>query len=232
MAIDVNKMKNQLVVSCQPVTDGPMDRVDIVVAMARSAEIAGAGAVRIEGVENVRQVSESLEIPVIGIVKRDLDDSPVRITPFLHDVEDLIAAGASIVAVDATARQRPVQVAELYKLARQSGVLLMADCSSLADGIAAADMGFDFIGTTLSGYTDETADQPMERPDLELIAALAERGYRVMAEGRTRTPAHAAAALKAGAFAVTVGSAITRVEHITGWYNAALAEVINARTSV
>ncbi|MEQ0582083.1 N-acetylmannosamine-6-phosphate 2-epimerase (plasmid) [Pantoea dispersa] len=231
MTLDVNKLKNQLVVSCQPVTDGPMDHVDIVVAMARSAELAGAGAVRIEGVENVKQVSKSLEIPVIGIVKRDLDDSPVRITPFLQDVVDLIAAGASIIAVDATDRQRPVPVTELYKLGRQSNVLLMADCSSLKDGIAAAEMGFDFIGTTLSGYTDETADQPMDRPDLELISALAARGYRVMAEGRTRTPAHAAAALKAGAFAVTVGSAITRVEHITDWYKAALADVIKGRTT-
>lgn len=226
MAIDVNKLKNQLVVSCQPVTDGPMDRADIVVAMARSAELAGAGAVRIEGVENVRQVAKALEIPVIGIVKRDLDDSPVRITPFLHDVSELLGAGASVVAIDATDRKRPVPLAELYAVARQSGVLLMADCSTLADGIAAAEMGFDLIGTTLSGYTEETADQPMERPDLELIRALADRGYRVMAEGRTRTPDHAAAALKAGAFAVTVGSAITRVEHITEWYNAALAEVI------
>lgn len=226
MPIDINKLKNQLVISCQPVTDGPMDRVDIVVAMARSAELAGAGAVRIEGVENVRQVSRSLEIPVIGIVKRDLEDSAVRITPFLDDVSELVGAGASIVAIDATARKRPVPVAELYQLARQSGVLIMADCATLADGVAAAEMGFDLIGTTLSGYTDETADQPMDRPDLELIAALAGKGYCVMAEGRTRTPAHAAAALKAGAFAVTVGSAITRVEHITAWYQDALDAVI------
>ncbi|MCI1030875.1 N-acetylmannosamine-6-phosphate 2-epimerase [Raoultella terrigena] len=231
MAIDINRLKDRLVVSCQPVTDGPMDRTDIVVAMARSAERAGAGAVRIEGVDNVRQVSRHLDIPVIGIVKRDLEDSPVRITPFLNDVSALIAAGASIIAIDATARPRPVAVAELYRLARQSGVLVMADCSTLAEGIAAAELGFDLIGTTLSGYTAETSDQPMEHPDLELIAQLAGRGYRVMAEGRTRTPAHAAAALQAGAFAVTVGSAITRVEHITEWYNSALAAVVHGRTS-
>lgn len=231
MAIDINRLKDRLVVSCQPVTDGPMDRTDIVVAMARSAERAGAGAVRIEGVDNVRQVSRHLDIPVIGIVKRDLDDSPVRITPFLNDVSALIAAGASIIAIDATARPRPVALAELYRLARQSGVLVMADCSTLAEGIAAAELGFDLIGTTLSGYTAGTSDQPMEHPDLELIAQLAGRGYRVMAEGRTRTPAHAAAALQAGAFAVTVGSAITRVEHITEWYNSALAAVVHGRTS-
>ncbi|CAI0842538.1 putative N-acetylmannosamine-6-phosphate 2-epimerase [Buttiauxella sp. A2-C2_NF] len=230
MAIDINRLKDQLIVSCQPVTDGPMDSTDIVVAMARSAELAGAGAVRIEGVDNVRQVSRYLDIPVIGIVKRDLDDSPVRITPFLNDVSALIVAGASVIAIDATDRTRPVPIAELYQLARQSGVLVMADCSTLAEGIAAAELGFDLIGTTLSGYTEETTSQPMDRPDIELISELAERGYLVMAEGRTRTPTHAAAALKAGAFAVTVGSAITRVEHITEWYNSALAEVINGRT--
>jgi N-acylglucosamine-6-phosphate 2-epimerase len=105
----------------------------------------------------------------------------------------------------------------------------MADCATLTEGIVAAELGCDLIGTTLSGYTEDTADQPMDRPDYELISALAEQGYRVMAEGRTRTPSHAAAALKAGAFAVTVGSAITRVEHITEWYSSALADVVYGR---
>lgn len=225
--IEINTLKNQLVVSCQPVTDGPMDQVDIVVAMARSAEMAGASAVRIEGVKNVQQVARHIDIPIIGIVKRDLSDSPVRITPYLEDVSALANAGASIIAIDATHRIRPVPLVNLYNLARELGVLVMADCANLEDGIAAAKLGCDFIGTTLSGYTDETANQPMERPDLELIAALAERHYRVMAEGRIRTPEQAVAALNAGAFAVTVGSAITRVEHITEWYSTALSDTIN-----
>ncbi|WP_052118314.1 N-acetylmannosamine-6-phosphate 2-epimerase [Erwinia oleae] len=220
--IDINQLKNRLVVSCQPVTDGPMDHVDIVVAMAKSAEAAGASAVRIEGVENVRQVAKNLHIPIIGIVKRDLDDFPVRITPFIADITALAGAGADIVAFDATRRARPVSVEELYQHARRLGLRVMADCATLDDGINAAALGCDFIGSTLSGYTAETVDQPMHRPDLELIGALAKRGCRVMAEGRIREPAQAAAALQAGAFAVTVGSAITRIEHITEWYRSAL----------
>ncbi|QKJ86285.1 N-acetylmannosamine-6-phosphate 2-epimerase [Paramixta manurensis] len=229
--IEINQLKNQLIVSCQPVTDGPMDHVDIVVAMAKSAEMAGASAVRIEGVENVRQVAKNLHIPIIGIVKRDLPDSPVRITPWLEDVSALAGAGASIIAFDATHRTRPVPIEALYQQARRLGVLIMADCATLADGIAAAALGCDFIGSTLSGYTEETADQPMERPDLELISAFAARGYRVMAEGRIRDPGQAVAALQAGAFAVTVGSAITRIEHITEWYRSALAEAARGRAS-
>lgn len=221
--MNLSGLEHQLVVSCQPVSLGPMDHPDIVVAMAKSAELAGAGAVRIEGINNIRQVARNLHIPIIGIVKRDLPDSPVRISPFLQDITDLAAAGASIVAFDATHRVRPVPVEELYRRARALKLTIMADCATLAEGIAAAQLGCDLIGTTLSGYTEETAGQPMHRPDLELIAALAARGYRVMAEGRIREPAQAAAALEAGAFAVTVGSAITRVEHITEWYLSALA---------
>ncbi|WP_413721298.1 N-acetylmannosamine-6-phosphate 2-epimerase [Sodalis sp. RH24] len=220
----LNELKHRLVVSCQPVTGGPMDRPEIIVAMAQSAQSAGAAAVRIEGVENVRRVAAALTIPVIGIVKRDLIDSPVRITPFIADVEDLARAGASIIAFDATDRVRPVPVAELYRAARACQRLIMADCACLADGVAAAGLGCDLIGTTLSGYTAGTADQPMARPDLALIAALAARGYNVMAEGRIRTQDHAAAALAQGAFAVTVGSAVTRVEHITQWFIEALAQ--------
>ena len=186
---------------------------------------------RIEGIRNVQQVAKNLHIPIIGIVKRDLPDSPVRISPFLQDIRDLAAAGAGIVAFDATRRKRPVPVAELYRQARELKLLIMADCATLDDGIAAAELGCDLIGSTLSGYTDETADQPMHRPDLELISALAGRGYRVMAEGRIREPSQAAAALEAGAFAVTVGSAITRVEHITEWYLSALAGAAQRRTA-
>ena len=43
-----------------------------------------------------------------------------------------------------------------------------------------------------------------------------------MAEGRVNTPELAALAMAAGADAVTVGSALTRLEHVTGWFAEAI----------
>lgn len=212
-------LKNGLIVSCQPVPGSPMDRQDIIVAMAAAAVHAGAAGVRIEGVENVRAVVAAIPgVIVIGIVKRDLDDSPVRITPFLQDVQDLIAAGAAVIAFDGTARQRPVAVQDLLALVKAAGRIAMADCSTLEDGQFCQALGCELIGTTMSGYTAETADVPADQPNLGLITQLQQGGAQVVAEGRIRTAAEAAAALQAGAYCVTVGSAITRIEHITAWF--------------
>jgi len=210
-----------LIVSCQPVPGSPLDKPEIVAAMALAAEQAGAVALRIDGVENLRATLSRVRGPVIGIIKRDLDDSPVRITPYLEDIDALVQAGADIIAVDGTERERPVPVSMLVARIHQHNRVAMADCSSLKDGLACHSLGVEIIGTTLSGYT--TAYTPDE-PDLELVKALTETGCRVNAEGRYNTPAQAAEAMRRGAWAVTVGSAITRLEHICQWYNAALKE--------
>lgn len=211
-----------LIVSCQPVPGSPLDKPAIVAAMAQAAEQAGAVALRIEGVENLKATREVVSIPIIGILKRDLDDSPVRITPYLADVDALARAGANIIAVDGTARIRPEPVEALIARIHHHGLLVMADCSSLDDGLACQHGGAEIIGTTLSGYT--TAQTP-ETPDLPLVKALSDNGCRVIAEGRYNTPHQAALAMQHGAWAVTVGSAITRLEHICQWYNAALKKV-------
>ena len=212
-----------LVVSCQPVPGGPLDRDDFVLAMAQAAAASGARALRIEGAARVRLVSASQPLPVIGIVKRDLPDSAVRITPWLEDVDALCRAGAAVVAVDATERLRPVSVAMLFERIRAHGCRAMADCATLAEGLAARDLGFDWVGSTLSGYTEATACADDAPPDWALVRALRTHGCRVVAEGRIRTPAEAARALAEGAHAVTVGSAITRVEHVTAWFVSAMA---------
>lgn len=211
-----------LVVSCQSLPGSAMDRTDIVVAMAQAAVDGGAVALRIEGVANVRAVAAAVRVPVIGIVKRDLQDSPVRITPFVQDVQDLAAAGARIIAFDATHRVRPASVQALRDAVHAAGCVAMADCATDADGLAAWALGCELIGTTLSGYTEETAHLSGEEPDFGLVERLARVGCRVVAEGRLRTPAQAAQALRSGAFGVTVGSAITRIEHITEWFAHAL----------
>src|SRR4051794_39193883 len=133
----IAELAGGLVVSCQPVPGGPFDTIEGVLAFARAASSAGARALRIEGAENVAAVAEALDLPIIGLIKRDLPDSPVRITPFLEDVAALAAAGAAVIAVDATDRPRPMPVGALLNTARAAGALAMADCATLADAEAA-----------------------------------------------------------------------------------------------
>ena len=210
-----------LIVSCQPVPGSPLDKPDIVAAMALAAVQAGAVAVRIEGIENLKATRPLISVPIIGIVKRDLSDSPVRITPYLDDVDALAQAGADIIAFDGTDRVRPTAVAEIIARIHHHQRLAMADCSSQQDAADCHRLGADIIGTTLSGYTTDVVPQ---EPDLARVAALSAKGYRVIAEGRYNSPALAAQAMRHGAWSVTVGSAITRLEHICQWYRDAIVE--------
>lgn len=212
-----------LIVSCQPVPGSPMDRPEIVAAMAQAAEQADAVAVRIEGIANLRAARPLLTVPVIGIIKRDLPDSPVRITPFLEDVDALVEAGADIIAFDGTDRVRPITREAIVVRIHHHQRLAMADCASLEDGRYCQRLGAELIGSTLSGYL--TPDTPND-PDLALVRALSDAGCRVIAEGRYNSPALAALAMQHGAWAVTVGSAITRLEHICQWFNDAMREAV------
>ena len=53
----VSRLRGKLVVSCQPVPDGPLDTVEAIVAYALAAEAAGAAGLRIEGASNVAAVA-------------------------------------------------------------------------------------------------------------------------------------------------------------------------------
>ncbi|WP_108648994.1 N-acetylmannosamine-6-phosphate 2-epimerase [Dongshaea marina] len=214
-------LKHGLITSCQPIEQGPMDDPEIIGAMAQAAVAGGSRALRIEGVNNVRLVKELVSVPIIGIVKRDLPQSPVRITPLLEDVAALAGAGADIIAYDATLRSRPVSPQALLAEIHRQGKPAMADCSDLSDGMSAWQSGADLIGTTLSGYTQ---GHPPVAPDLELVRKLALAGCKVVAEGRYNTPELASEALMHGAFCVTVGSAITRIEHICQWFCLQMSE--------
>jgi putative N-acetylmannosamine-6-phosphate epimerase len=218
-SVDLSALSRQLVVSCQPVPDGPMDRADIIVALALAALAGGARGLRIESVRYVEAVRAATRAPIIGLVKRDLADSPVRITPMPNDARALARAGADIVAFDATRRSRPAGVADLVGAIHAEGALAMADCADAADGAQALAAGADIVGSTLSGYTG--GPEPVD-PDIELVRDLRRLTPFVVAEGRIRTPDQAAAALRAGAFCVVVGSAITRPEHVTSWFAEAL----------
>lgn len=210
------RVQNGLIVSCQPVDNGPMDNDETVMRLASAAIAGGADGLRIEGAPRVARVREALpQALIIGIVKRDLPDSPVRITPFLSDVEALALAGADIIAVDATARPRPAPLNALVDAIHGHGRIAMADCSCMADAANAYRLGADIVGSTLSGYTGGAV--PAE-PDYELLQLLAQSYPRVMAEGRFNTPEDCARARQLGAWAVTVGTAITRTEVVTQWF--------------
>lgn len=218
----LERLRGGLIASCQPVDGGPMDRPEIVAAMAEAAVAGGAAGLRIEGVENLRAVRPRVDVPVIGIVKSDLADSPVRITVRMEEARALAAAGADVIAYDATPRPRPDPRAAVLAEILRLGRLAMADCATVADAQAALAGGAAIVGTTLSGYTAET-EGLQDGPDFDLIAAFRGLGGGfVMAEGRINTPELAAQARAAGADAVTVGSALTRLEHVTGWFAAAL----------
>ncbi len=224
MPLDIQALKNGLIVSCQPVKGGAMDNAMMVVGFGLAALDGGAAGLRIESADYVRAVRGATDKPIVGLVKRDLNDTPVRITPWLEDVDALAAAGADIIAYDATQRIRPVDTKTLIDRIHAHGRIAMADCSILADAEQALAEGAEIVGTTLAGYTGPV--EPTE-PDFALIAAASKLTPHVIAEGNVRTPEQASKALASGAFMVVVGSAITRPEHVTSWFRAALDETLS-----
>lgn len=223
MPLDFKTLDKGLIVSCQPVKGGAMDKAEMVVGFALAALDGGATALRIESAAYVAAVRAATARPIIGLVKRDLDDSPVRITPWIEDVDALAKAGADIIAYDATQRIRPVETRALVERIHAHGRIAMADCSVLSDAEKALAEGADVVGSTLAGYTGPV--EPTE-PDLGLVAAMRRLTPHVVAEGNIRTTAQARQALAAGASMVVVGSAITRPEYVTSWFRSALDEAL------
>lgn len=217
----LEQLRGGLVVSCQAYPGEPMRDPETMARVARAAVQGGAVGIRLQGIADIRAAAD-LQVPVIGLWK-DGDDG-VFITPTLRHALAVADAGADVVALDGTRRERPdgLSLAEtIAGLRAEHDVLVMADCGSLDDAIAAETAGADLIGTTLAGYTGER--EKTAGPDLALIAEIAAACSRpIMAEGRIHAPAHAAAALAAGATSVCVGTAITHPTTITGWFVAAV----------
>ncbi len=219
MANVIEKLKNGVIVLCHAEGDEPFNFPDYIAAFARAAEMGGASGIRVQGVDNIRSVRSAVNIPITGIIRGTYDDGWALITPDISDIESVINAGADLVALDATQRHRPngldgFEFLELVR--RQYRVPLIADVSTYIEGVRAAELGADMIATTLSGYTQYTEDRADDFPDFNLIERLtAEVHIPVIAEGRIWSPSEAAHALKCGAYAVVVGSAITRPKVIT-----------------
>ena len=227
----VESLRGALIISCQADPGSPFRDSRMIAAFAKAAQVGGASAVRIQSLEDVRAVREAVSLPIIGLTKRVMDGFDVYITPTPDEARALVAAGSSIVAFDATRRERSHSVLELTQVVHNAGAMAMADCATLADAKEAIAAGVDFVGTTMSGYTP---DSPRPAPDpltgvvgadWDLIAAAVKLGTPVIAEGRISSPADARRALELGAHAVVVGTVITRPDVVVGWYANAVRSV-------
>jgi N-acylglucosamine-6-phosphate 2-epimerase len=247
-------LRGGLVVSVQAPEGSPLAAPSQLAAMARAAEAGGAAGIRAQEVAAVKEV---VALPVIGLRKRRVEGSDVYITPALEDARAVAAAGADVVAVDATLRPRPGGLTAerfLRELASELDVPVLADVDSLEAGRAAREAGAAAVATTLAGYTGAATPRQAPSvefvghtptnstvghglaapaasggPDLALVAALAaELDCPVLAEGRIATPDQARAAFEAGAFAVVVGTAITDPVALTRRFAAAAPRSLHA----
>lgn len=214
----MKQIHSGLIVSCQALKSEPLYSSYIMSRMAYAAYEGGAKGIRANTVEDITEIKKTVDLPVIGIIKKDYDDCDVFITPTMEEIDALVLAGAEIIATDATRRERPNKVTldKFFAEVRSKypNQLFMADCSSIEEGMHAAEIGFDIIGTTLSGYTEYT--KGVELPNYEMIGTLVEKcGRPVIAEGGIWSPDQLKKAMELGVHAAVVGTAITRPRDIT-----------------
>lgn len=216
----LERLRGTLVVSCQANPDSPLRDSYIISRLALAAEKGGAAGVRIQGFGDVEAVRAVTRLPIIGLTKTDRTDTEVYITPTAAEGVRLAELGAEIVACDATLRPRPEPLGALFAAVHAAGALVMADISTLEEARAALDQGADIVSTTMSGYTPYS--RQLSGPDWALLDELREAGLPFVAEGRLNTPRDVSQALSAGASFVVVGSAITRPDVITSWFEQAV----------
>lgn len=208
----LRELHGGLIVSVQAWKGSALDEPQVIAAMARAAQHGGAVAVRVAGERHLRAVRSRVEIPVIGLVKREYDGFAPYITPTLDDVATVVDTGAQIVAFDATSRLRPhgTTVEAIVDAIHSAGCVAMADCAGAGDAARAHAAGAEIVATTLCGYTPETTGWSL--PALDVVCELATFDAFVVCEGGVTSPEQLRAALDAGADAVVVGTAITNVD--------------------
>ena len=216
----LEKLKGHLIVSCQALPHEPLHSSFIMGRMARAAAEGGAQGIRANTKEDIEEIRKNTDLPVIGIVKRDYDDSKVYITPTIKEIDELMEVKPEIIAIDATISLRPggKTLDDFYHDIREKypEQLLMADCSTVEEALHADELGFDFIGTTLVGYTEQSKGDKIEANDFEIIRTILSKvNHRVIAEGNINTPQKARRVIELGCYSVVVGSIITRPQLIT-----------------
>lgn len=213
----LSRLHSGLIVSCQAEANEPLHGSDHMAAMAVAAAEGGAIGIRANTPMDIAAIRHVITLPIIGIYKLDVPGYAVRVTPTLASAVQVAQAGADIIAIDGTARPHPDGLNLIERIClihEQTSCPVMADIATYDEGEAAEQAGADIVATTLSGYTKASPTQ--DTPDFELLQKLVSTlKVPVIAEGRIATPEHAYQALTLGAFAVVVGSAITRPQWIT-----------------
>ena len=225
----LKKIRGQMIVSCQAVPGEALyvEEQSIMYLMARAAKLAGSPAIRTSSIRDVIAIKEETGLPVIGLIKITYPGYESYITPTMKEVDELVEAGADVVALDCTMRRRGdgTTINEFLHAVRERypDQLLMADVSTYEEGVNAWKCGVDMVGTTMSGYTDYSPK--LDGPDYDLMRRLAsDLQIPVIGEGKIHTPEQAVEALKTGVWAIVVGGAITRPAEIAGRFIKAIQE--------
>ena len=219
----IKALKGQLIVSCQALPQEPLHSSFIMGRMARAAKEGGAAGIRANTKEDIKEIQEVTGLPIIGIVKRDYPDSAVYITPTMKEIEELMEVKPEIVAIDATGALRPgnMTLADFFHQIKEKypEQKLMADCSTIEEAFFADELGFDFIGTTMVGYTPQSRGMKIEANDFEILRTILKKvKHPVIAEGNVNSPEKAKRVIELGSYAVVVVSSITRPQLITKGY--------------
>lgn len=207
-------LTKSLIVSCQAPVESPLHDPYVIAAMAKAAVLSGAAAVRIDTPAHITAVRQQISAPIIGLWKQQIPGYDVYITPQFSHAEAIAKAGADIIAIDATLRERPNQeqlTTIITRIHQELGKLVMADIDTIEAAISAANAGADIVATTLYGYTKET--KHLSPPGFQLLTEILEKvEVPVICEGGISSPEMAQQALKIGAFAVVVGTDITGID--------------------
>jgi len=201
-----------LIVSIQPEAESVLNTPATVALLARCAVANGATGVRIEGPERIAAVRRAVDVPIVGLLKRSYPGFAPYITPTAADVRAVAAAGAEVIAFDATARARPdgSDVTELIAAIHACGAVAMADCATGTEARNAAAAGAEIVATTLCGYTQETRGHAL--PALDVLREAAATGAFAILEGGVADPDQVRGAYAAGASAVVIGTALTNLD--------------------
>ncbi|MCU9816313.1 MULTISPECIES: N-acetylmannosamine-6-phosphate 2-epimerase [Paraclostridium] len=203
-------MNKGLIVSCQALPDEPLYSSFIMCKMALAAKEGGAVGIRANTITDIKAIKAEVDLPIIGIIKQDYDNMIPYITPTMKEIDALVEENIHVIALDATINQSENFLKEV--LNKYPNQKFMADISTIEEGLRAESLGFQFVGTTLVGYTEQSKNMN----NFEVLSTLIEKcKIPIIAEGNFDTPEKARKALEMGAYSVVVGSAITRPQLIT-----------------